>query len=257
MVGTRRATPYGLAVTESLVAGLHDEAGDVSVVSGLAYGIDAASHLAALKNGMTTIGVVGHGLGMIYPAAHRDLAARIVAEGGAIVSAYLHDVKPFRSHFLERNLVIAGLSDAVIVVESALKGGALSTAAGAAEIGRHVFAVPGRITDEASAGTNHLIATGRAEVATTPADIVTQTGWQKIIQREGSGSQPQPGLFEKLPPEQEKIVMALRTFKDPVSIDTLVRLTELPTHVVLSATSEMEFCGILLRWPGSRYQLVE
>ena len=254
VVGTRRATPYGVSATESLLAGLKEGVGDTTVVSGLAYGIDAAAHAAALKLEMPTVAVVAHGLGMIYPASHRDLAARMVAAGGAVVTEYLHDVKPYRSSFLERNGVIAAISDAVLVVESAVKGGALSTAARAAALGRPVLAVPGRMTDEASAGTNHLIATQRGEMVVSASSIIDALGWtpQKPASR---GRVSQPSLFPELTEAQQALVSVLRAHEEPLTVDELTRLSGLPVHVVAAELSEMEFERVVLRWPGSRFQL--
>ncbi|MDE6427708.1 MAG: DNA-protecting protein DprA, partial [Muribaculaceae bacterium] len=149
-------TPYGAEMTRRLTADLAASFPDLLVVSGLAFGVDAVAHTTALEAGVRTVAVVAHGLDMIYPAQHRDLAKRIIKAGGAIISQYPSGTKPFRNNFLERNRIVAGMSDAIVVTESDLKGGAMSTARHAFEADRAVLAVPGRTTDQISAGCNNL-----------------------------------------------------------------------------------------------------
>lgn len=249
VVGTRKATPYGTAVVDRLIGGLADESAPVTIVSGLAFGIDAAAHRAALSHGMPTVAVVGHGLGMMYPAAHRGLAEKIVKAGGAIVTEYLHDVKPYRNHFLQRNAVIAALSDATLIVESDVKGGALNTAAHARELGRVVLACPGRITDVTSAGCNALLRTGRAVAVTSARDIVESVGWKV----ESAPAVRQRSLFPELTPEQQHIMTALDGRADPLHIDEITRLCGMPVYAVMSLIAEMEVDGMVIRWPGNRY----
>ncbi len=251
VVGTRKCTPYGVDNTSRIINRLAELTPPVTIISGLAYGIDAAAHEATLKAGMPTIAVVAHGLGMIYPAAHRDLAGRIVAAGGAILTAYTHDLRPFRNHFLERNGIIAALSDATLVVESDIRGGALGTAAHAAAAGRKVFALPGRTNDQASAGCNKLIRTGRAQLITCGDDIAESAEWQPT----GATPSRHPSLFPTLEGNAARIADALRATDAPMTIDEITRACSLPVHVIMAEVAEMEFRGLLLRWPGSRLQL--
>ena len=157
IVGSRRATPYGLEVAERLGAALG--ARGVTVVSGLARGIDSAAHRGALASGGRTIAVLGSGVDVIYPPENRRLAGRIV-EAGAVVSQFAPGTRPLPYHFPERNRVIAGLVLAVVVVEAAEKSGALITAGFAAELGREVLAIPGRVSSPESRGAHRLIRTG-------------------------------------------------------------------------------------------------
>lgn len=171
IVGTRRATAYGVRYCSEIVEDLSKTTGEVTIVSGLAYGIDSIAHEAALKCGMPTIAVLAHGLGMIYPASHRDLASRILKAGGALVSEYIHDIKPFKGRFLERNRIVAGMSDATFIAESPIKGGAMNTAAHARGYDREVLALPGRVGDMMSEGCNKLISKQVALLAVGAKDI--------------------------------------------------------------------------------------
>lgn len=277
VVGTRRCTPYGTAVCASLIKELAAGCAPVTIVSGLAYGIDAAAHQAALDSRMPTIAVVANGLATVYPAAHRDLARRIVDAGGAIITEYYHDASPYRGRFLERNAVIAALSQATLVVESDIKGGALSTAHHSRDLGRPVLAVPGRITDTASAGCNRLIATGKAAIATCAADIIAAAGWPPAgadaVQQSLFGSQTQDAtgfsggpssasarltlqeLLATLSPEGKMIVSALAESAKPLTPDALVLKTGLPIQTILAETASLEFEGHLFHYPGSQFAL--
>jgi DNA processing protein len=174
VVGSRRPTAYGEQVTYQITTELA-RAGAV-IVSGLAAGVDGIAHRAALDAGGTTVAVVAHGLDRIYPAAHRGLAKEILASGGAIVSEYDLGVPPLPHQFVERNRIIAGLSMAVIVTESAEKGGSLITAHRALKFGRTVMAVPGNITSTYSAGPNNLIRGGATPI-TSAADAIVALGF--------------------------------------------------------------------------------
>jgi DNA processing protein len=175
IVGTRDCTTYGQRVTYQLASELA-KAGIV-IVSGLAFGVDSIAHQAAVDADARTIAVLGHGLGHMYPAEHRDLAKDILAKGGALVSEYDPGVPPDRFRFPERNRIIAALADITIVVESAVKGGSLLTAHEATKIGRQVMAVPGNITSEFSVGPNNLIATGEAAPVISSTDVITALGF--------------------------------------------------------------------------------
>lgn len=252
IVGTRNATPYGTGFCRTLVEAVATDAPDTWIISGLAYGIDGEAHRQALANGLPTAAVVAHGLGMVYPASHRGLAAQIVREGGAIVSAYLHDERPYRGRFLERNRVIAGLSDAVMVVESDIKGGAMSTAAAAFDADREVFALPGRASDMSSAGCNLLIRRQKAELITSPDELLKSMGWCVSKQREDPKQHNLP-LFDD--PSASLVYDVLRTTYDPAGIDQLCAGTGLPANELLAILTELEFDGHIIRYPGNRYAL--
>ncbi|MBO4964968.1 MAG: DNA-processing protein DprA [Muribaculaceae bacterium] len=247
-VGTRTATPYGLKFCDDAIREIGDSIKDTIVVSGLAYGIDVASHIASLRNNIPTVAVVAHGLDSIYPADHRDIARKIIKAGGAIVSEYPHGTSAFRDHFLRRNRIIAGLSDATVVVESDIRGGALSTAAHARSFGRTVAALPGRVADRYSLGCNHLIAKGYASVIESPRTLVEMLG--------GPAEEAvQPTLIPQLPPTQMLIYNILRKAGQPLMPDQILPYTKLKIPELLSELNEMMLDGILLRHPGNRFEI--
>lgn len=252
LVGTRKPTPYGSDFTRNLVTDLSAYFPDLTVVSGLAYGIDAAAHMAALEAGLATVGVVAHGLNMIYPSAHRDLARKIVYQGGALVSEYPFGSKPYRQRFLERNRIVAALSDVTVVAESDIKGGAMSTANTAFSYSRDVMALPGRITDKLSSGCNHLIRKEKARIITGVPDLVEVTGWHPLDLKIDT---TQRNLFPELEGEPKLIYEALRYEKEPMQTDRLHQLTLIPISRMLALLGEMEFDGIVIRHPGSRYSV--
>ena len=252
LVGSRRPTNYGAEFCSKFVAEMGGCFKDLIVVSGLAYGIDSMAHTAALDNHLVTVAVVAHGLDIIYPAANRGLAASIVRNGGAIVSEYPTGTRPYPTNFLQRNRIIAGLSELTIVVESEVKGGAMNTANTANSYGREVMAVPGRITDRMSAGTNYLIRRQRAHLLSSAHDVMDLLGWTP------SGLTPdarQRSLFPELSGDNARIYEILTRQADPVSIDTLHQLTSLPMPALMSALTEMEFDGLIVKLPGARYSI--
>lgn len=252
VVGTRKPTSYGTGFAQSLVSGLATYFPDLTVVSGLAYGIDAAAHQAALDSGVATVAVVAHGLNMIYPAAHRDFARRIIHQGGALLSEYPFDSKPYRQRFLERNRIVAGLSDVTVVVESDIKGGAMSTANTAFSYSRDVMALPGRISDPLSNGCNYLIRKEKAHIITCVADLIELTGWQPLDLKIDT---TQRNLFPELEGEPKLIYEALRYEREPMQVDRLHQITLIPVARLMSTLGEMEFDGIVIRHPGNRYSI--
>ncbi len=254
IVGTRHSTAYGIRYVGSLVEDLAPYFPELVIVSGLALGIDSAAHEAALKSSLPTVAVVAHGLNIIYPAVNRDLARRIVASGGAIVSEYPSGVTPYRSRFLERNRIVATMTDAVLVAESADKGGAMSTAAVASSYGRELFALPGRIGDEMSAGCNRLIRSQKALMAGSAAEIMSMLGWQpKSIKAVVS---KKCDLFPELEGKEKLVYDALRFSQEPMPVDALRERTGIPIHDLMASLGEMEFDGIIQRLPGNRFSLI-
>ncbi|MDE6479316.1 MAG: DNA-processing protein DprA [Muribaculaceae bacterium] len=253
IVGTRHSTAYGVRYVKKLVEDLAPYFPDMVIVSGLALGIDSAAHEAALAASLPTVAVVAHGLNTIYPAVNRDLARRIIASGGAIISEYPSGVTPYRSRFLERNRIVATMTDAVLVAESADKGGAMSTAAVASSYGRELLALPGRIGDEMSAGCNRLIRSQKAMMAGSAAEIMSMLGWQpKTIQV----APRQRDLFPELQGKEKLIYDALRFAREPMPVDALRERTGLPIHDLMASLGEMEFEGMLERLPGNRFSLI-
>lgn len=252
LVGTRRSTPYGTNFCKKLIEDLSAYFPDLTVVSGLAYGIDGAAHAAAMECGLPTVAVVAHGLDMVYPAQHRDLARTIVKNGGAIVSEYPYGVRPYPQRFLERNRIIAALSDLTIVVESDVKGGAMSTANSAFSYSREVMALPGKITDASSSGCNWLIKKQKASLISGAADVIELMGWQPMGL---NVKQPEPTLFPELTGDVALIYETLRQSEGPMQADRLHALTKIPAAELAGILGEMEFDGLITRHAGNRYSL--
>ncbi len=252
IVGTRRCTQYGIDFCNRFCGDLGAYFPDLCVVSGLAHGIDAAAHQAALDNGLPTIAVVAHGLDMIYPAANRDLARNIVNNGGAIVSEYPSGTPVYQGRFLERNRIIAGLTQLTVVVQSALRGGAMSTANSAFNYNREVMAVPGRLNDEMNEGCNHLIRKEKAHLLTAAADVIEIMGWQPL----GKKIAPQQrNLFPELTGDCSKIYELLKFASNPVAIDEIHQRTGINVATLMSTLTELEFDGIINRHPGNSYSI--
>ena len=252
VVGTRKPTPYGDTFCRKIVDEIGDYFPDAVIVSGLAYGVDACAHKMALEKGLTTIAVVAHGLNMIYPAANRSIARDIVKSGGAILSEYPFDVKPFKPNFLARNRIVAGLCDVTIVVESNIKGGAMSTANYAFMYNREVMALPGRATDDLSSGCNLLIRKNKAHLIECCADLIETTGWQPMnIQVKPE----QRNLFPELEGDAKRIYELLKYSPEPLQADQLVHQTGLSAAKLLPILGELEFDGIIMRYPGNRYSI--
>lgn len=252
VVGTRKPTPYGVDFCNKIIEETGDYFPDTVIISGLAYGIDAAAHKRALEKGLTTVAVVAHGLNMIYPAANRNLAKAILHSGGAILSEYPFGTKPFKPNFLARNRIVAGLSDVTIVVESNVKGGAMSTANYAFLYNREVMALPGRSSDELSSGCNLLIRKNKAHLIECAADLIEATGWQPL---NIPVTAQQRNLFPELQGDAKRIHEILQYNTEPVQMDKLVQLTGLSASKLLALLGELEFDGIIMRHPGNRFSI--
>ena len=252
VVGTRKPSPYGLGFCNKLVEEIAEYFPDSNIVSGLAYGIDAASHRKALEKGINTIAVVAHGLNMIYPAANRNLAKEIIHSGGAILSEYPFGVQPFKPNFLARNRIVAGITDVTVIVESNIRGGAMSTANFAFMYSREVMALPGRISDELSSGCNLLIRKNKAHLIESTADLIEVTGWSPL----NIPINPrQRNLFPELTGDAKKIYEILKQNEAPVNLDILIQSTGISASKLLPVLNELEFDGVLIRHPGNRYSI--
>jgi DNA processing protein len=250
IVGTRNPTDYGRSMTKELVERLAAAHPDVLVVSGLAYGIDICAHKASLKNNLETVGVLGHGLSVLYPAVHREVAKQMI-EKGALVTEFRHDEKPESPNFVKRNRIIAGLSDATIVMESGEEGGALITADIANSYNRDVFAFPGRVNDRYSVGCNRLIKCNRAALIERLEDLEYLMGWQKS----DKGRALQKELFVELT-EDEKTLTELIRADNAATIDILAIRSNLPVSKVSALLLGLEFKGLVRCLPGKVYQMV-
>jgi DNA processing protein len=248
VVGTRNATAHGRETTEQLIDELAPLG--VTIVSGLAYGIDITAHKAALKHGLPTIACLAHGLDKVYPPVHASTAKEMLANG-ALISEYPLGTKPDRENFPTRNRIVAGMTDATLVVEAGIKGGALITAQLASDYDRDVFAIPGRTTDIHSAGCNRLIKEHKAALVTCAADIITALNWDLPDKKSPSKQQR---LLIDLTPEQEVLVNALR--ESSLSVDILAARSKMPMSRVSALLLEMEFDGIVRNMPGKVYELV-
>lgn len=250
VVGTRRATPYGRDNTDRLVRELKPY--NTPIVSGLAYGIDTAAHSAALDHGLPTVAVLGHGLDQIYPAQNRPLAKRILEAGGALVTEYPSGTAINPRYFPARNRIIAALADATVVIEASEKGGALITAAIAASYHRDVFAVPGRLIDTYSRGTNNLIATNRALLVRNADDIAFQLGWPLLgKQTEMVEMKATP----KLSPDEQKIVNLLKN-NEHLALDEIATATAFSLPKAASILFNLEMAKLVRTLPGHLYQLI-
>lgn len=254
IVGTRNATETGKENCKKLIADLSASQSNTIIVSGLAYGVDICAHKAALDSGLPTIGVVGHGLDRIYPAAHRPVAVKMLQDG-ALVTEYLSQTNPDRQNFVQRNRIIAGMCDAIVIVESGSKGGALITAELANDYNRDVFAFPGRVTDEWSAGCNALIKNNKASLIESADDILRFMGWEK--QGAVSAATVQTALFLDLSDEEQAIVHVLRQNTDGIQLNELAIQLEKPVSKISSLLLEMEFKGIVKCLPGNLYKIIK
>jgi len=244
IVGTRRMTSYGRQVTRDLVAGLVRN--HVTVVSGLARGIDAVAHKTAVELGGRTLAVLGSGLDCIYPAENRQLAHDIVKGQGALISEYGLGVQPDAKNFPPRNRIISGLSFGVVVVEAGERSGALITTKFALEQDREVFAVPGNITSPASRGPNGLIQQG-AKLVTKVEDILEELNLSRIVEK--------TAVQLALPETAEEVAIYTTLTTQPVHIDELCRSTGLSTGLVSSTLTLMELKGLVQQVGGMNYVL--
>lgn len=252
VVGTRKPTQYGMNFCKQFCSDLGGYFPDLTIISGLALGIDSAAHTAALETNHSTIAVVAHGLDMVYPAVNRDLARRIIKSGGAIISEYPSGSTPYAARFLERNRIVAGLSQITAVIESPIKGGAMSTANFAFHYNREVVSLPGRVTDSVSAGCNLLIRKEKAHLLTAAADVIELMDWKPL----GKHIEPrQRNLFPELEGISGRIYEILKFESEPVAIDTLHQRTGLTVPELMSALTDLEFDGIVTRQPGNRYSI--
>lgn len=246
VVGTRNITDYGKENCVQLVNDLVDE--HVLVISGLAYGVDTMAHRTAVKEGIPTVGVLGNGFQQIYPAANKKLASEMLANGGLLTEC-MSGTKPDRENFPRRNRIIAGMADAVIVIESALKGGSLITADLANSYSRDVFAYPGRVKDIYSQGCNYLIRTNRAHLMESVIDLRYVMRWERPHPEER-----QTSIFREFNDEEKKVMGCFGT-RQVVSLDDLIVNTGLPTTKLSAILLNLEFDDIVRALPGKRYQL--
>ena len=249
-VGTRNASSYGRNMCEKLIVDLNGRGHDVIISSGLAYGIDICSHKTALKEGLETVAVLGHGLNFLYPAYHTQIAEKIKSQG-CILTEFPFEQKPEPSFFVKRNRIVAGMADATIVIESGRKGGALITADLANSYNRDVFAVPGNVGNSTSEGCNFLIKTNKAALIESVEDIEYLMGWDK----KEKNNAVQMQLFKNLSKEEQLVVDHLKK-NGEMPFDHIYLETKLPVSSVSAILLNLEFSGIVKSLPGKLYKII-
>ncbi len=248
IVGTRRNSDYGKQVTEKLIQDLTPY--DPLIVSGLAFGIDAIAHKSALKQGISTVAVLAHGLASLYPPEHGQLSKQMLKQGG-LLTEYISHVKADKHHFPIRNRIVAGISDCTIVTETAVKGGSMITADLANGYHKEVFAFPGRTTDFKSAGCNWLIRNNQATLLENAEGLVKMMGWEeKITPKENL----QGDLFITLT-EPEQRIMNLLKERENMHIDVINSMTGFPNSRNAGALLELEMKNLICSMPGRIYRL--
>ncbi len=250
VVGTRRPSAYGKKICRQLTEEL--AAAQVTLVSGLAYGIDILAHQTALQAGIPTIGVLAHGLDRIYPAAHKQTATAMIEQGG-LLTDFMSGQLPDKQNFPKRNRIVAGLCDATIVVESGLQGGSLITADLAAGYNRDVFCIPGQVDDPHAAGCNHLIKNNKAMLITGATDILKMMGWENSVRR---AAPLQRELFLQLSDNEQQILQLFQD-KSQRHLEELYLHTGLSGSQVATAVFSLEMQSLLKSLPGQRYELVQ
>ncbi|MFC2080991.1 DNA-processing protein DprA [Bacteroidota bacterium] len=250
VVGTRRPTSHGMDACRKLIRDLAERYPDLVVVSGLAYGIDHCAHKTALDCGLETVAVLGHGLKFLYPAIHRQLAYKIESSG-ALATDFTSGEKPEKNNFIKRNRIIAGLSDATVVVESGIRGGALITADLANSYNRDVLAFPGRNSDPTSAGCNRLIKSHKAALIEDYRDLEYLLGWEPAPKKKQN---IQKTSFQDCKPEEQAILLVLQS-EGESSIDLICFRTGLPVSRIMGILLDMELAGLVRALPGDYYKL--
>ena len=255
IVGTRRCTEYGKDMIRRFVSDLKMLCPKVLIVSGLAYGVDINAHRAALQNGYETVGVLAHGLDQIYPPRHRETAVKMVSQGG-LLTEFFTQTNADKVNFVRRNRIVAGMSDACILVESAERGGGLITARLSRDYNRDVFAFPGRVGDRYSEGCNNLISSNGAALLSSAQSFIEAMGWVTDVQKNEARQQGiERQLFPSLSPDETLVVDTLRQQND-IQINMLAVKTNLPIARLTALLFEMELKGIVKVLAGGVYHLL-
>lgn len=255
IVGTRKCSEYGRELCRNFIADMKCHCPDTLIVSGLAYGVDICAHRQALEQDMDTVAVLAHGLDNIYPSTHRQTAADMALRGGGLLTEYTTRTRPDRQNFVRRNRIVAGISDACIVVESAVKGGSLITAELALNYNRDVFAFPGRVYDECSAGCNRLIRRHEATLITCADDFMEAMGWQSSKEKKDASNAIQQEIFPELTDEERLLVNALQKVDDK-HVNQLSIDTNIPFSRASMILFDLEMRGIVMALGGARYRLL-
>ena len=248
IVGTRNNSDYGKMVCEKMIEELQAES--ILVVSGLAFGIDTIAHKAALKNNLQTVAVLAHGLDRIYPQQNKALAKQITEQGG-LLTDFISNTNPDKQNFPKRNRIVAGICDAVIVIESSKKGGSLITAELGNGYNKDVFAIPGRVNDSKSEGCNYLIKNNKAALINSARDFLEMMNWTSTPK---PSTKKQRELFIELLPD-EKIVVDILQQQESIQIDELYFKSGLSSSTLATALLMLEMQNVVLSLPGKVYKL--
>ena len=255
IVGTRQMTTYGQDLIHRFVRDLRQQCPQVLIVSGLAYGVDIHAHREALENGFPTVGVLAHGLDQIYPYRHRETAAQMVNHGG-LLTEFMTQTNADKANFVRRNRIVAGMSDACLVVESAAKGGGLITAEIAQSYDRAVFAFPGAVGMTYSEGCNNLIRDNGAGLISNANDFVKAMGWPSEVQRQQNYTDGiERNLFPDLSPEETKVVALLQQTND-LQLNILSVKTGIPIGSLTALLFQLEMKGVIRPLAGGMYHLL-
>lgn len=249
IVGTRQMTSYGADFCKKLIEDLAPL--DPVIISGFAYGVDIHAHQLAMEHNLKTIGVIAHGLNQIYPKVHKKYMARM-EENGGFMTEFWSTSNPDKENFVKRNRIVAGLSEATIIIESADKGGSLITANMANDYNRDVFALPGRITDKYSMGCNNLIKSQKANIITNAADLVYMLNWEL---EEKKHKPVQKQLFVSLENDEQKIYDYLQKNGKEL-IDIIALQCEMPIYKISSTLLNMELKGVIRPLPGKLFEAI-
>jgi DNA processing protein len=250
VVGTRGHTEYAKKITDKLVEELSTQ--NISIISGMAFGVDAIAHKAAIKNNLPTVGVLGHGLDQIYPSDHAGLAKEMLKHDGGLLTEFRSKTTPDKHNFPTRNRIVAGMSDATIVVESGIKGGSMVTAELANGYNKDVFAFPGKITDTKSAGCNYLIMSNKAILLTDAQQLIEIMGWEEKKQKVKAKNQKE--IFIELSSE-ERIIVDILKEKETVHIDEINLRSGLSNSAIAAAILNLELQNVVNGLPGKMYGL--
>ncbi len=248
VVGTRTPSVYGKQMTEKLIEDL--VVSGCLVVSGLAYGIDITAHKASLDQGLNTVGVLAHGLDRIYPSVHSSYAERIVSQGG-LLTEFMSETNPDRENFPKRNRIVAGMCDALVVVESKRGGGSLITATIANSYNKDIFAFPGKANDTLSEGCNGLIKSHRASLLESAADLLYIMNWNQEVKKKKTNQIP---LLINLS-EEEQLIIKLFDTKSQIHIDEICYSTNFAISKTSAHLLQLEFSNLIKSLPGKMYQL--
>lgn len=248
IVGTRQITSYGAEFCKKLIEDL--ALLNPIIVSGFAYGVDIVAHQAAMENNLQTIGIVAHGLDQIYPKVHKKYVAKMEQNGG-FMTEFWSNTTPEKENFVKRNRIVAGMSEATIVIESAEKGGSLITANMASDYNRDVFAVPGRVTDKYSQGCNNLIKTNKANVLTSAADLIYILNWDV----ESKSKPVQKQLFIELTSDEQKTYDYLQN-KGKQLLDIIALECDIPVYKLSSMLLTLELKGVIRPLPGKLFEAI-